>query len=205
MCVCLSVRLQLFREVTASCRFSEVNANCLLSNFEKANGPNGLVSAGCELDLSFRTLFVTGPAKISVDFRSELGSNGFQTCAGKPSPAAGTCPRPQWSPNFPALSVTSWIHPAVGSRSAVCGPAPSRNFTLSFTCSVWPKLTLVKVTMRTSPPTLSPPPRARGILTHPRLLRGLWLVMSDGGAGRCCPPPPVNRVQLGSKVGLGLV
>ena len=139
------------------------------------------------MDLSFRTLFVTGPAKISVDFRSELGSNGFQTCAGKPSPAAGTCPRQQWSPNFPALSVTSWIHPAVGSRSAVCGPAPSRNFTLSFTCSVWPKLTLVKATMRTSPTTLSPPPRARGILTHPRL------------------SPPLNRVQLGSKVGLGLV
>ena len=67
----------------ASPEVFESKLNCRFRKFESVLTVYSAGIAGCELDVSFRTLFVAGLAKISVEFRSELGSNGCQTCAGE--------------------------------------------------------------------------------------------------------------------------
>ena len=65
----------------ASPEVFESKLNCRFRKFESVLTVYSAGIARCELDVSFRTLFVAGLAKISVEFRSELGSNGCQTCA----------------------------------------------------------------------------------------------------------------------------
>ena len=67
----------------ASPEVFESKLNCRFRKFESVLTVYSAGIAGCKLNASFRTLFVAGLAKISVEFRSELGSNGCQTCAGE--------------------------------------------------------------------------------------------------------------------------
>ena len=90
-----------------------------------------------------------------------------------PVPELGRCTHPTHSPNqLPRTpAVASRDPPAVRSRAAGCGPAPSLYFTLYSTLLGMPYPTITRGT----PP--HPPPCARGIPTTPRLSRGLFRSM----------------------------
>ena len=102
----------------ASPEVFESKLNCRFRKFESVLTVYSAGIAGCELDVSFRTLFVAGLAKISVEFRSELGSNGCQTCASeiitRPADAhttAGVCyKRPGTPPTYTRARVTHDAH-----------------------------------------------------------------------------------------------
>ena len=64
----------------ASPEVFESKLNCRFRKFESVLTVYSAGIAGCELNVPFRTLFVAGLAKISVEFRSELGSNAEIDC-----------------------------------------------------------------------------------------------------------------------------